>query len=148
MVLSCALEDAAAFRGSLTSSVFGALSLNEQAELRPVSWIGTDASLEPKRNHDGSIRLGEDGLPEIEAGYGWVVFVSTVLIFVLAFFGLSYSIYPDIVIGRMTVWQAAIGTDALTVIFIGVAITLPVIIVYTIFMYRVFWGKARDLTYN
>ena len=72
MVLSCALEDAAAFRGSLTSSVFGALSLNEQAELRPVSWIGTDASLEPKRNHDGSIRLGEDGLPEIEAGYGWV----------------------------------------------------------------------------
>jgi len=74
--------------------------------------------------------------------------VSTVLIFVLAFFGLSYSIYPDIVIGRMTVWQAAIGTDALTVIFIGVAITLPVIIIYTIFMYRVFWGKARDLTYT
>ncbi len=48
----------------------------------------------------------------------------------------------------MTVWEAAIGTDALTVIFIGVAITLPVIIVYTIFMYRVFWGKARDLTYT
>lgn len=87
--------------------------------------------------------------PEVvKAGYGWVVFVSTVLIFVLAFFGLSYSIYPDIVIGRMTVWEAAIGTESLTVIFIGVAITLPVIIVYTIFMYRVFWGKARDLTYN
>ncbi|QHE77381.1 cytochrome d ubiquinol oxidase subunit II [Hydrogenophaga sp. PBL-H3] len=87
--------------------------------------------------------------PEVvKAGYGWVVFVSTVLIFVLAFFGLSYSIYPDIVIGRMTVWEAAIGTESLTVIFIGVAITLPVIIVYTVFMYRVFWGKARDLTYN
>ncbi len=88
-------------------------------------------------------------IPEVvKAGYGWVVFVSTVLIFVLAFFGLSYSIFPDIVIGRMTVWEAAIGTEALTVIFIGVAITLPVIIVYTIFMYRVFWGKARDLTYT
>jgi cytochrome d ubiquinol oxidase subunit II len=84
----------------------------------------------------------------VKAGYGWVVFVATVLIFVLAFFGLSYSIYPDIVIGRMTVWEAAIATESLTVIFVGVAITLPVIIAYTIFMYRVFWGKARALSYN
>ncbi|MDO8903074.1 cytochrome d ubiquinol oxidase subunit II [Hydrogenophaga sp.] len=84
----------------------------------------------------------------VKAGYGWVVFVATVLIFVLAFFGLSYSIYPDIVIGQMTVWEAAIATESLTVIFVGVAITLPVIIGYTIFMYRVFWGKARALTYG
>ncbi|MDT4872583.1 Cytochrome bd terminal oxidase subunit II [compost metagenome] len=66
----------------------------------------------------------------------------------LAFFGLAYSIFPDIVIGRMTVWEAAISTGSLTVIFVGVAITLPMIIVYTIYMYRVFWGKARDLTYT
>ncbi len=84
----------------------------------------------------------------VKAGHGWVVFASTVLIFVLAFFGLAYSIYPDIVIGRMTVWEAAISTGSLTVIFVGVAITLPMIIVYTIYMYRVFWGKARALTYN
>jgi cytochrome d ubiquinol oxidase subunit II len=84
----------------------------------------------------------------VKAGYGWVVFAATVLIFVLAFFGLAYSIFPDIVIGRMTVWQAAVSTGSLTVIFIGVAITLPVIIIYTIYMYRVFWGKARALTYN
>ena len=84
----------------------------------------------------------------VKAGYGWVVFASTVLIFVLAFFGLAYSIFPDIVIGRMNVWQAAVSTGSLTVIFIGVAITLPVIIIYTIYMYRVFWGKARALTYN
>lgn len=84
----------------------------------------------------------------VKAGYGWVVFVSTVLIFILAFFGLAYSIFPDIVIGRMTVWEAAISTESLTVVFIGVAITLPVIIVYTVYMYRVFWGKARALTYN
>lgn len=84
----------------------------------------------------------------VKAGYGWVVFAATVLIFVLAFFGLAYSIFPDIVIGRMNVWQAAVSTGSLTVIFIGVAITLPVIIIYTIYMYRVFWGKARALTYN
>ena len=84
----------------------------------------------------------------VKAGYGWVVFASTVLIFILAFFGLAYSIFPDIVIGRMTVWEAAISTESLTVIFVGVAIILPMIIGYTIYMYRVFWGKARALTYT
>jgi cytochrome d ubiquinol oxidase subunit II len=84
----------------------------------------------------------------VVAGYGWVVFASTVLIFMLAFLGLAYSIYPYIVIDRLTVWQAASAHESLVVIFIGVAITLPVIIVYTIFMYRVFWGRARELTYG
>ncbi|BEP96093.1 cytochrome d ubiquinol oxidase subunit II [Acidovorax sp. sif1233] len=84
----------------------------------------------------------------VEAGYGWIVFAATVLIFVLAFFGLAYSIYPYIVIDRLTVWQAASAPESLAVIGIGVAITLPAIIVYTVFMYRVFWGKARELTYG
>ncbi|HSV51786.1 MAG TPA: cytochrome d ubiquinol oxidase subunit II [Burkholderiaceae bacterium] len=84
----------------------------------------------------------------VAAGYGWLVFGATVLIFVLAFFGLAYSLYPYIVIDRLTVWQAASAPEALFVIFIGVAITLPAIIVYTIFMYKVFWGKARELTYG
>lgn len=84
----------------------------------------------------------------VQAGYGWIVFVATVVIFVLAFFGLAYSIYPYIVIDRLTVWDAASATESLVVIGIGVAITLPAIIVYTIFMYRVFWGKARELTYG
>lgn len=84
----------------------------------------------------------------VNAGYGWLVIANTVLIFVLAFFGLAYSIFPDIVIGRMTVWEAAIGTASLNVLFVGVAITLPVIIAYTVFMYRVFWGKAAALKYG
>jgi cytochrome d ubiquinol oxidase subunit II len=56
-------------------------------------------------------------------------------------------LFPYIVIDRMTVWQAASATESLTILFVGVAITLPAIIGYTVFMYRVFWGKARELTY-
>jgi cytochrome d ubiquinol oxidase subunit II len=84
----------------------------------------------------------------VAAGSGWVVFASTVLIFVLAFLGLAYSLYPYIVIDRLTIWQAASATKSLIFIFVGVAITLPAIIVYTIFMYRVFWGRAGELTYG
>jgi cytochrome d ubiquinol oxidase subunit II len=83
----------------------------------------------------------------VASGYGWVVFASTVLIFMLSFLGLAYSIYPYIVIEKLTVWQAASAHESLVVIFIGVAITLPAIIIYTIFMYRVFWGRAGVLSY-
>lgn len=83
----------------------------------------------------------------LAAGYGWVVFVATVMVFVLAFFGLAYSLYPYIVMDRLTVWEAASATKSLLFILVGVAITLPAIVGYTIFMYRVFWGKARELTY-
>jgi cytochrome d ubiquinol oxidase subunit II len=84
----------------------------------------------------------------VAAGYGWIVFASTVLLFMLAFLGLAYSIYPYIVIERLTVWQAASAHESLVVIFVGVAITLPAIIVYTIYMYRVFWGRASALSYG
>ncbi|WP_332812980.1 cytochrome d ubiquinol oxidase subunit II [Ramlibacter sp.] len=84
----------------------------------------------------------------VAAGYGWIVFASTVLIFVMAFLGLAYSLYPYIVIDRLTVWQAAASTGSLVVSFIGTAITLPVIIAYTIYMYRVFWGPTRELSYG
>jgi cytochrome bd ubiquinol oxidase subunit II len=82
------------------------------------------------------------------AGYGWIVFAATVLVLILATLGLAYSIYPYIVIDRLTIWEAASATDALIIIFIGTAITLPTIIVYTVFVYRVFWGKAKDLSYG
>ena len=57
----------------------------------------------------------------IAAGYGWVVFASTVLIFVLSFLGLAYSLYPYIVIDRLTVWQAASATKSLLFIFVPLA---------------------------
>ncbi|WP_305806794.1 cytochrome d ubiquinol oxidase subunit II [Stenotrophomonas sp. YIM B06876] len=84
----------------------------------------------------------------VQSGYGWIVFAATVLVIVLSFFGLAYSIYPFIVIERLTLWQAASSTEALAVMGIGVAVTLPVIVAYTIFMYRVFWGKATALRYG
>jgi cytochrome d ubiquinol oxidase subunit II len=74
--------------------------------------------------------------------------VATVIVFVLAFFGLAYSLYPYIVIDRLNVWEAASATGSLGVLLVGVAITLPAIVGYTIFMYRVFWGKARELSYG
>ena len=81
--------------------------------------------------------------------YGdWVPFASSVGVFCLAFYGLAYSLFPYLVVQRITVWQAASSPEALRLIFIGAVIVLPVIIGYTIFSYRVFRGKTRELSYG
>lgn len=80
--------------------------------------------------------------------YGAAVpFASTVGVFLLSFYGLAYSLFPWLVIDKLDIWQAASAPEALLVIFYGVVLVLPVIIGYTIFAYRVFWGKSTTLSY-
>ncbi len=80
--------------------------------------------------------------------YGAAVpFACTVGVFLLAFYGLAYSLFPWLVVDRITLWQAASAPEALLVIFYGVVVVLPVIIGYTAFAYRVFWGKSTALKY-
>jgi len=76
-----------------------------------------------------------------------VPFASTVGIFLLSFYGLAYSLFPWLVIDKLNIWQAASAPEALLVIFYGVVVVLPVIIGYTVFAYRVFWGKSTQLHY-
>ncbi len=77
----------------------------------------------------------------------WLPFVLLIAVFVLGFVGLAYSIYPFVVIDRLTIWQAASSPAALKVILVGVCISVPAIAAYTVFSYWVFRGKATELTY-
>jgi len=77
----------------------------------------------------------------------WLPFMLVVTVFMLGFFGLAYSLYPYVVIDRLTIWQAASSPAALKVILIGVAISVPAIAAYTVLAYRVFSGKAGELKY-
>lgn len=70
------------------------------------------------------------------------------LVFVLGFAGLAYSFYPYVVPDQLTIWQAAAAPSSLGFILVGVVIVLPVIAGYTVFAYRVFRGKATDLSYD
>lgn len=77
----------------------------------------------------------------------WLPFAATVAVFGFGAIGLAYSLFPYVVIDRLTVWQAASATSSLVVIAIGCAFTVPAIVGYTIFSYRVFRGKAQALAY-
>lgn len=78
----------------------------------------------------------------------WKPFAGAVTIFVLAFLGLAYSIFPYIVIDRMNIWDAAAHPSALTFMFWGAVIVLPFIAGYTVVAYRVFRGKVRSALYK
>ena len=68
-------------------------------------------------------------------------------IFLLGFHGLAYSFFPYVVPDRLTIWQAAAAPESLMIIFVGAMVVLPIIVAYSAFAYRVFWGKATDLSY-
>ncbi len=77
----------------------------------------------------------------------WLPFAMVVTVFLLGAIGLAYSLFPYVVIDRLTIWQAASATESLAVILFGCIVTVPAIAGYTIYSYRVFWGKARELHY-
>ena len=83
-----------------------------------------------------------------EAVHEWRPFAGAVLIFALAFLGLAYSVFPFIVIDRMTIRDAAAHPSALKVVLVGALVVLPFIVGYTIVAYRIFRGKAKAGLYD
>ncbi len=92
------------------------------------------------RKLPGLLAAGNDG-------FCWIPFAATVGIFLLAFNGLAYSLFPYLLVDRMTIWQAASAPESLKIILVGAVVVLPTIIGYTVYSYRVFWGKAQPLSY-
>ncbi|NNN67560.1 MULTISPECIES: cytochrome d ubiquinol oxidase subunit II [Vibrio] len=82
-----------------------------------------------------------------DMGVQWPFF-GVMLIFALSFLGLAYSFFPDVVPGIMTAQESAASTASLLVVGIGVVIVMPMILLYTFVVYRIFKGKATDLSYK
>jgi cytochrome bd ubiquinol oxidase subunit II len=81
--------------------------------------------------------------------YGnWVPFACTVGVILLGFYGLAYSLFPFLVVDRITIWDAASAPESLMVILIGAMAVLPAILAYTVIVYRIFRGKSRPLSYG
>jgi len=85
--------------------------------------------------------------PAVRGPICWLPFVLLIIVFLLGFLGLAYSIFPYVVLDQLTIWQAASSPEALKVILIGVCISVPAIIGYTVFSYFVFHGKTGELKY-
>jgi cytochrome d ubiquinol oxidase subunit II len=76
-----------------------------------------------------------------------IPFWGAVALFALFFAGLAWSFFPYVVPERLTIWQSASAPESLSLILVGAMFVLPVILAYTVLAWRIFGGKARELTY-
>ena len=96
----------------------------------------------------GLLWLSLRHLPAEGDRFAWFPFVTTIALFILAFFGMAYSFYPFVVPDQLTIYEAASAPESLFIILIGTCVVLPMIGGYTALAYVIFRGKAQHLSYD
>jgi cytochrome d ubiquinol oxidase subunit II len=71
-------------------------------------------------------------------------FLAALGLFVLSYVGLGISLYPNIVPGSVSIWDAAAPPESQGFLLVGTLILLPIILAYTGHAYWVFRGKVSD----
>ena len=84
------------------------------------------------------IRRGADHLP----------FAASLGLFALTLAGLAISIWPDVIPGRVTIWQAAAPPQSQLFMLVGALVLVPLILAYTAWSYWVFRGKVGEEGYH
>jgi cytochrome d ubiquinol oxidase subunit II len=85
-----------------------------------------------------SLRRGRDFAP----------FLLTLALFGLTLVGLGISIWPDVVPGRISIWQAAAPEKSQLFMLVGALVLIPLILAYTAWSYWVFRGKVGEEGYH
>jgi cytochrome d ubiquinol oxidase subunit II len=76
-------------------------------------------------------------------------FLWSLALFLLSFAGLGVSIWPYVVPGVTTIWDAAAPPESLGFLLVGIVVLLPIILAYTAYAYWIFRGKvAHDADYH
>jgi cytochrome d ubiquinol oxidase subunit II len=94
----------------------------------------------------GAIAL--TGWEGIRRGRDWLPFAAALGLFALTLVGLGISIWPDVIPGRVTIWEAAAPPASQAFMLVGALILVPVILAYTGWAYWVFRGKVGEEGYH
>ncbi|WP_341502204.1 cytochrome d ubiquinol oxidase subunit II [Gallaecimonas sp. GXIMD4217] len=79
----------------------------------------------------------------LQAGAEQRPFWLAMALFVLGFLGLVVGLFPELIPGRLNIYQAAAPRASLAFMLPGIAIFLPLILGYTLWGYRIFKGKVE-----
>ncbi|HLZ79381.1 MAG TPA: cytochrome d ubiquinol oxidase subunit II [Sphingomonas sp.] len=75
-------------------------------------------------------------------------FFLTMALFLLSMAGLAVSIFPDVIPGRVSIYEAAAPGVSQGFMLVGAVILIPVILAYTGWAYWVFRGKVGEAGYH
>ncbi len=69
-------------------------------------------------------------------------FFLSIAVFLLGYLGLAISLYPWVVPFEFTIWEAAAASTSQSLLLVGTAVFLPIILAYTAYSYYIFRGKS------
>jgi cytochrome d ubiquinol oxidase subunit II len=75
-------------------------------------------------------------------------FLYALALFGLSFVGLAISMWPDVIPGSVTIWEAAAPESSQMFMLVGAGIMIPIILAYTGWAYWVFRGKVDEGGYH
>ncbi len=84
----------------------------------------------------------------IARGRDWLPFALSLALFALTMAGLAISIWPDVIPGRVTIWDAASPRESQVFMLVGTLVLMPLILGYTGWSYWVFRGKVDESGYH
>lgn len=84
----------------------------------------------------------------LKSGRELAPFLLTLSIFLLCFIGLGISVFPYVIPGAVTIWQAATDRSSQIFMLVGTALVMPMILGYTAWTYWVFRGKVKADGYH
>ena len=87
-------------------------------------------------------------LKALKTGHETAPFILTLFVFLLCFIGLGISIYPYVIPGAVTIWDAATERSSQIFMLVGVALVMPMILAYTAWAYWIFRGKVQADGYH
>ena len=73
----------------------------------------------------------------------WRPFALSSGLFFTGYLGLAASLFPYNVPFERNIWETAARDNALGFMLVGAAVMLPLILGYTAYVYRLFWGKVQ-----
>ena len=85
---------------------------------------------------------------QLKRGHDAVPFLLALSLFGLSMAGLAVSMWPDIIPGRLSIWQAAAPASSQVFMLVGAAVLIPLILAYTAWSYWVFRGKVGEEGYH
>ncbi|MBC2778494.1 cytochrome d ubiquinol oxidase subunit II [Parasphingopyxis marina] len=85
---------------------------------------------------------------DLESGYDYRPFFWALGLFLLSMVGLAISIWPDVVPGRISIYDAAAPRESQIFMLVGAGVLIPVIFAYTAWAYWIFRGKVDEAGYH
>jgi len=146
-------EEARRFAKPLTLGMLAAIAavsaytpfLNEKYHSTWFTWPGIVAlSLMPL----AVAAIGVALYRRIGKGHDLMPFALTLSLFALSLLGLAISMWPDLIPGKLSIWEAAAPRSSQIFMLVGASLLIPLILAYTAWAYWVFRGKVASEGYH